>query len=73
MDNTLDESKWQTIFKEAQNYKFDNFGFSMMIGRLSRKFKKDPSTLKVCVEEANSFCNKYGNILKNDLAKLNKA
>ncbi len=70
MDKSLDDSKWKMLFSGEHGYKFSNFGFSMMIGRLSRKFKKDPSTLAACIEEANSFCSKYEAILGNDLAQV---
>lgn len=73
MDKQLDDLKWKAIFNGEHSYKFDNFGFSMMVGRLSRKFKKDPTALGSCIEEANSFCNRYASILGNDLKKLNNA
>ncbi len=64
------DAKWKTVFNGENGYKFENFGFSMMIGRLSRKFKKDSATLETCINEANMFCEKYESILKSDLAKL---
>ncbi|PID26741.1 MAG: hypothetical protein CR982_08870 [Candidatus Cloacimonadota bacterium] len=73
MSAKLNDSKWKSIFSGNNNFKLENFSFSMMIGRLSRKFKKDPSLLKECIEEANSFCSKYESILGNDLAKLKNA
>ncbi len=73
MNNKLEDSKWKMLFSGEHNCKFDNLGFSMMVGRLSRRFKKNPNELTACIEEANSFCNKYGAILGNDLAKVHNA
>ncbi len=71
MNKKLDDSKWELVFSGKRSCKFDNFGFSMMVGRLSRKFRKSPNTLASCIEEANSFCDKYGPILESDLERLN--
>ncbi len=70
MSKQVDDAKWETLFKGKNSYKFENFGFSMMIGRLSRRLKKNPDALKDCINQANSFCRKYESILKNDLAQL---
>ncbi len=63
--------KWEAVFSGKERYQFETFSFSMMIGRLSRQFKKDPDSLGKCIEEANSFCSRYEIILENDLKKLN--
>ncbi len=70
MSSFCDDAKWQSIFKGETVYRFESLAFSMMVGRLSRKFKKNPETLGDCIREANYFCDKYRGILRNDLAKL---
>lgn len=73
MKEYLNDSKWEELFRGKSIYKFENLGFSMMISRLSRQFRKQPKSLSSCINEANSFCDKYNDILKNDLAKLKMA
>lgn len=69
---TVTDVQWKALFAGEMIVQFDNLGLSMMVMRLQRNYKKDPGTLEQCIQEANSFCEKYENLVKNDLAKIFK-
>ncbi len=72
MGASLVESDWKKVFGGEKKYTFKNCSFSMLIGRLSRNFRKDPSTLAASIQEANTFCEKYAGILQEDLATIKR-
>jgi hypothetical protein len=49
-------------------YKFTQFGFSLLITRLTWTYKNNPTTavLQECTKEINAFLSKYESIMKND-------
>ncbi len=71
MKKYCSDSKWELVFSGKEKYRFETFSFSMMIGRLSRIYKKNSDSLDNCISQANSFCDRYEIILENDLKKIN--
>jgi len=49
-------------------YKFTQFGFSLLVTRLTWTYKNNPTNavLQECTKEINSFLSKYESIMKND-------
>ncbi len=71
MGQMVSDARWKALFSaDSSSYKFENLGFSMMVARLSRRYKKEPSSLEQCIREAESFCQKYGRILSEELSKI---
>ena len=50
------------------NQPFKQFAFAMMITRLRSKYTKDSSkeSIKSCMDEINSFIDKFGSIIGDD-------
>lgn len=62
------EAQVKKILEGTTERKFSQFGFSMLITRLTWTYK-DNSTdavLKECTKEINTFLSKYDHVMKND-------
>ena len=62
------------VLSEDVHCKFTQLGFNMLISRLKKMYKDEPSAevLIHCTEEVNSFLKKYELIMKNDYALISQ-
>jgi hypothetical protein len=58
----------KNILEGSTERKFTQFGFSLLITRLTWTYKNNPSNavLQECTREINAFLSKYESIMKND-------
>lgn len=56
------------------DYKFTQFGFSMLLTRLKSNYQKDSSqaALQKCTDEINAFLTKFKSIMESDFAIIAK-
>lgn len=66
--------KLQKIIEGKIQYKSDNLGLNLLISRLQRKYtaKNTPDELNVCVQEMNTFLEKYKAITAKDITAIEK-
>jgi hypothetical protein len=66
--------KWAALAQGSFDYKFSNPAASMLLWSVRYATKQNPSpeTLTGAIDDLHSFCTKYQNILKPDLAAIFK-
>ena len=60
----------KNVLEGNVEHKFSQFGFSLLITRLTWTYRNNPTTsvLQECTKEVNSFLSKYETIMKDDYA-----
>ena len=64
----VSETQVKKILEGSTEHKFAQFGFSLLITRLTWTYKSNPTSavLQECTKEINSYLSKYETIIKND-------
>jgi hypothetical protein len=64
--------KWNELIEGKISYNFKAISASMMLNRLNRDYKSEPTPQKMSlsIDEAYNFFVKYENLFKEDLNKI---
>lgn len=74
-DNGMNlDSKFEKLIKNQVEYKSTSLALNLLISRLQRKYSANPSPTQLndCLQEMNSFFQKYASIMQKDIEALKK-
>jgi len=69
MDEAVKE-KIQMVLLGKIKYRSSNLAFNMLISKMQKKLKADPSSMDSCMGEMDEFLGKYPIVAKVDLANI---
>ena len=69
MDEAVKE-KIQLVLLGKVKYRSSNLAFNMLISKMQKKLKTDPSSMDSCMSEMDEFLGKYPIVAKVDLANI---
>ncbi len=69
MDEAVKE-KIQLVLLGKVKYRSSNLAFNMLISKMQKKLKEDPSCMDSCMAEMDKFLGKYPIVAKVDLANI---
>lgn len=69
MDGFVQENI-RRILRGELRYTSTNLAFNMMISKMQKRIKEDPSCIEACLSEMDEFLAKYPIVAKVDLANI---
>ena len=69
MDAAVQE-KVRNILRGELKYTSTNLAFNMLITKMKKRVKTDPSSMDACMKEMDAFLGKYPIVAKVDLANI---
>lgn len=68
------DSKFEKLIKGQVKYQSSNLGLNLLISRLQKKYagNQTPAELKSCLNEMQTFFNKYSAVVQKDLDAIAK-
>jgi hypothetical protein len=65
-------SKFKKLIKGEVEYKSANLGCNLLITRLKRKYEahQTPAELDICLQEMNTFFEKYRSVMAKDIEAI---
>lgn len=61
---------WEKLIKGQINHQFSQASAGLLLFNLQQSYKKDPSKLQECIQQAADFFKKYESILIEDSKKI---
>lgn len=69
MDEAVKDNIQRVLLGELK-YRSSNLAFNMLISKMQKKLKTDPSSMDSCMSEMDEFLGKYPIVAKVDLANI---
>jgi hypothetical protein len=68
--NEIVRGKIERILMGELKYTSSNLAFNMLISKMQKRLKADPSSMEACMKDMDEFLAKYPIVAKVDLANI---